>query len=115
MHSEVLSNPFASLAPATLSAAIQGLQAIIANCWPRMSTPAYQDELIKALVVCYMTVHDERDQLGERFAELDAGLVNTASMLTVAAKGAGDEVAEDLADKAALLVSKEPLLAGLFK
>ncbi|POS74135.1 hypothetical protein DHEL01_v207469 [Diaporthe helianthi] len=115
MHSEVLSNPFAALAPATLSAAIQGLQAVIANCWPRLSIPAYQDELIKALVVCYMTVHDERDQLGERFAELDVELVKTASMLTVAAKGTAGKGAEDLADKAALLVSKEPLLAGLFQ
>jgi hypothetical protein len=115
MHSEVLSNPFAALAPATLSAAIKGLQAVIANCWPRISTPAYQDELIKALVVCYLTVQDEQDQLGERFAALDAELVKTASMLTVAARGAGDGGAQDLGDKAAMLVSKEPLLAGLFK
>ena len=115
MHSEVLSNPFAALAPATLSAAIKGLQAVIANCWPRISTPAYQDELIKALVACYLTVQDEQDQLGERFAALDAELVKTASMLTVAARGAGDGGVQDLGDKAALLVSKEPLLAGLFK
>ncbi|KAK7715056.1 CCA tRNA nucleotidyltransferase, mitochondrial [Diaporthe eres] len=115
MHSEVLSNPFAALAPATLCAAIRGLQAIIANCWPRLSTPAYQDELIKALVVCYLTVHDEQDQLGARFEAINAELVKTASMLTVAARGAGGEAVQDLADKAALLVSKEPLLAGLFK
>lgn len=115
MHSEVLSNPFAALAPATLCAAITGLQAIIANCWPRLSTPAYQDELIKALVVCYLTVHDEQDQLGARFEAINAELVKTASMLTVAARGAGGEAVQDLADKAALLVSKEPLLAGLFK
>lgn len=115
MHSEVLSNPFAALAPATLCAAIAGLQAIIANCWPRLSTPAYQDELIKALVVCYLTVQDEREQLGARFTAIDAELVKTASMLTVAARGAGGEELQDLADKAAALVSKEPLLAGLFK
>lgn len=115
MHSEVLSNPFAALAPTTLSAAIECLQAVIANCWPRLSTSAYQDELIKALVVCYLTVHDERDQLGERFAALDAELVKTASMLTVAVRGAGGEGVQDLGDKAALLISKEPLLAGLFK
>lgn len=115
MLSEVLSNPFAALAPATLSAAIAALQAIIANCWPRLSTPAYQDELIKALVVCYLTVQDEQDQLGPRFEDIDAELVKTASMLTVAARGAGGEVVQDLADKVALLVSKEPLLGELFK
>lgn len=115
MHSEVLSTPFAALAPATLSAAIAGLQAIIANCWPRLSTPAYQDELIKALVVCYLTVHDEQDQLGAQFAGIDAELVKSASMLTVAARGAGGEGVQDLADKAAVLVAREPLLAGLFK
>lgn len=115
MHSEVLSNPFAALAPATLSAAVAGLQAIIANCWPRLSTPAYQDELIKALVVCYLTVHDEQDQLGAQFAGIDAELVKSAAMLTVAARGAGGEGVQDLADKAAVLVAREPLLAGLFK
>lgn len=115
MHSEVLSNPFAALAPPTLAAAIDGLQAIIANCWPRLSTPAYQDELVKALVVCYLTVHDEQEQLGEHFPAVDAELVKTASMLTVAARGAGGDGVQDLADKAALLVSKEPLLSGLFK
>jgi hypothetical protein len=115
MHSEILSNPFAALAPATLSAAIKSLQAVITNCWPRLTTPAYQDELVKALVVCYLTVHDERDQLGEHFAALDAGLVKTASMLTAAARGPGGEDMQDLGDKAALLISKEPLLAGLFK
>lgn len=115
MHTEVMSNPFAALAPSTLTAAIEGLQAIIANCWPRLSTPAYQDELIKALVVCYLTVHDEREQLGTRFAAIDAGLVKTASMLIVATRGAGGEGVQDLGDKAAMLIAKEPLLAGLFR
>lgn len=115
MHSEVLSNPFAALAPATLAAAITGLQAVIANCWPRLSTPAYQDELIKALVVCYLTVHDEQDQLGVQFPVIDAELIKTASMLTVAARGTGGEGVQDLADKAAVLVAREPLLAGLFR
>ncbi|KAL1869902.1 hypothetical protein Daus18300_005363 [Diaporthe australafricana] len=115
MHTEVMSNPFAALAPSTLTAAIEGLQAIIANCWPRLSTPAYQDELIKALVVCYLTVHDEREQLGTRFAAIDAELVKTASMLIVATRGSGGEGVQDLGDKAAVLIEKEPLLAGLFK
>lgn len=115
MHTEVMTNPFAALAPSTLSAAIEGLQALIANCWPRLSTPAYQDELIKALVVCYLTVHDEQDQLGTRFAAIDADLVKTASMLTVATRGAGGEAVHDLGDKAAMLIAKEPLLAELFK
>ncbi|KAJ0113995.1 hypothetical protein J7T55_010239 [Diaporthe amygdali] len=115
MHTEVMTNPFAALAPSTLSAAIEGLQALIANCWPRLSTPAYQDELIKALVVCYLTVHDEQDQLGTRFAAIDADLVKTASMLTVATRGAGGEAVDDLGDKAAMLIAKEPLLAELFK
>ncbi|KAI3401371.1 hypothetical protein diail_11455 [Diaporthe ilicicola] len=115
MHTEVMCNPFAALAPSTLSAAIKGLQAVIANCWPRLSTPAYQDELVKALVVCYMTVHDEREQLGTRSEAVDAELVKTASMLTVATRAVGGEGVSDLGDKAALLIAKEPLLAGLFK
>lgn len=117
MLSEIMTNPFAALAPSTLSAAISCLQATIKNCWPRLSTPAYQSEIIKMLVVCYLTVHDDKDKLGtERFAAIEAALIQTASMLTIAAKSCGgsEKQDQDISEKVAPLIAKEPLLAKLF-
>lgn len=117
MHSEIMTNPFAALAPSTLSAAISCLQATIKTCWPRLSTPAYQSELIKMLVVCYLTIHDDKDKLGtEQFEAIEADLTQTASMLTIATKSCGSSEGQDrdLSEKVAPLVAKEPLLAKLF-
>lgn len=115
MHSEIMTNPFAALAPSTLSAAIGCLQATIQNCWPRLSTPAYQSEIIKMLVVCYLTVHDDKDRLGTgQFTAIEAGLIRTASMLTAATKSCGGSEGQDISEKVAPLIAKEPLLARLF-
>lgn len=117
MHSEIMTNPFAALAPSTLLAAIKSLQATISNCWPRLSTPAYQSELIKALVVCFLTVQDDQDKLGTQFPAVEAGLIKTAAMLSAVARTGGGEGEQgtSLQDKVAPLIAKEPLLQKLFK
>lgn len=117
MYFENMTNPFAALAPSTLFAAIRCLHVTIKNCWPRLSTPAYQSEIIKMLAVCYLTVHDDKDKLGTgQFAAIEAELVQTASMLTIAAKscGSSENQDQDLSGKVAPLIAKEPLLAKLF-
>ncbi|ROW07998.1 hypothetical protein VPNG_06114 [Cytospora leucostoma] len=115
MYSEIMTNPFAALAPPTLSAAISCLQATIANCWPRLTTPTYQSEVIKMLVMCYLTVHDDKDKLdSEQFAAIEAALVQTASMLTIATKSCGGSEGQVLGERIAPLITKEPLLANLF-
>lgn len=115
MLSEIMTNPFAALAPSTLSAAINCLRATITNCWPRLSTPSYQSEMIKMLAVCYLSVHDDKDKLGtEQFAAIEAALVRTASMLTIATESCGGSEDQDLSEKVAPLIAKEPLLAKLF-
>lgn len=115
MHSEIMTNPFAALAPSTLSVTIGCLQATIKNCWPRLHTPSYQSELIKMLVVCYLTVRDDKDRLSaEQSAAIEAELVRTASMLTIATKSCGSPEGQNLSEKVAPLIAKEPLLAKLF-
>lgn len=117
MHSEIMTNPFAALAPSTLLATIKSLQVTIANCWPRLSTSAYQSELIKALVVCFLTIQDDQDKLGTKFSALEAELIKTAAMLSAVTKsGGGEREGQDsLQEKVALLIAKEPLLQKLFQ
>lgn len=117
MHSEIMTNPFAALAPSTLLAAIASLQATMANCWPRLSTPAYQSELIKALVVCFLTIQDDQDKLGTNFSAVEAELIKTAAMLSAIMKSDGGEWEgqDSLQEKVAPLIAKEPLLQKLFQ
>lgn len=120
MHSEIMAGPFAALAPLTLLAAIKSLQATITNCWPRLSTPAYQSELIKALVVCFLTIQDDQDKLdGTQFSAIEAELTKTVAMLSAVTKTGGGEWEgkgdSSLQDKIAPLIAKEPVLQKLFE
>lgn len=110
MYSEIMTQPFAAVAPSTLLAAMKSLQATISSCWPRISQPPFQDELIKTLFVCWLLVHDDKDKLGERFTTIETELVKTATMLSVAVRSNS----QNLAEKVAFLVAKDPLLEGLF-
>lgn len=114
MHSEFMTNPFAPLAPDTLQSALCSLETVILNCWPRLSTPAYQDELIKTLTVCFLNIHDESDRPNQGLVQIKTSLAHTAALLSKATKkGAGE--GNILKEKVAPLIAQEPLLAELFK
>ncbi|PSS02219.1 hypothetical protein BD289DRAFT_254770 [Coniella lustricola] len=111
MHSEIMTNPFAPLAPDTLRAALESLHAILTNCWPRLSTPAYQDELIKMLVVCFINIEEEsKDDL----VDIKKSIIKTAAIFMTASKTA-DKGGDNLNAKVKPLIAQEPLLAALFK
>lgn len=110
MFSEILTEPFITQAPRDLSRKVSSVQVVIQNCWPRIAaTQAYQDEIIRFLVTCFLNVRDEK--LG---SAAEAPLVKTASMLSTVMKSPGDQ-APTLEDKVAPLVAREPALSDLFK
>lgn len=109
MHCEVLTDPFASAAPELQQLAIKSLGVVIANCWPRLKQPPYQDEIVKALIICYVNAHDDL-AFSEQFEHTSDSLLRIAKMLFIIA---GDE--DSLRNKIAPLVEKEPVLADLFK
>ncbi|KAK4215666.1 mitochondrial CCA tRNA nucleotidyltransferase [Rhypophila decipiens] len=130
MISTIMTNPFAPLSPSTLVAAIKALQATLATCWPRLCASPWQDEILNALVICWLNVHDfEHDEpqpkTSNQTADIKQQLKVSASALNAVLKtraGAAatsdqqqDEQAEDPLDEIiSPLVSKEPLLAPLF-
>lgn len=112
MLSEIMTEPLAYQAPDDLLKTVNSLQVIIRNCWPRIATtPAYQDEIIKALVTCYLNTHD--DKQGTDAVEVPLSL--TASMLSRVVMSGGGEGTTTLKDKVTPLIAKEPVLAELFK
>lgn len=111
MHCETLANPFADQAePIDLWGAIASLERIIETCWPRLSTPAYQYQIINAIVCCFLNTYDNEPVPDYDFK---SQLSIVASMITtvVSCAGDGDRLKAELAS----LVAKEPKLAGLFK
>lgn len=124
MLSTIMTDPFAPVAPATLLAAIKALQAVLANCWPRIPGSPWQDEIINALVLCWLHVAEhDRPATGNAamaakaeklYAQIEQELLTSSKALAAVLKTAEGGAATDLASHVAPLLEKEPRLAKLF-
>ncbi len=111
MLSAIMTDPFATVAPATLLASIKAVQAVLANCWPRFPQSPWQDEIINALVLCWLNlVNEDSPNLAPVRASLMQELVRSAEMLSAVLKTGNVSLSAEVAP----LVEKEPSLAGLF-
>jgi len=115
MYSEILSDPFMVRISGTLLPAVQGLKTTMRNCWPRISTPIHQGEILKALTVCWLSVQEEsesqRDDLQKATDEkIRAELTEAARMLAAICSATG----VDLESQTSQLCAKEKSLEGLF-
>ncbi|TKA83181.1 hypothetical protein B0A55_00719 [Friedmanniomyces simplex] len=95
----------------TLLAGIQAMQAVILTCWPRMHE--YRGEVLKGLTLCWLRVHDEKDEEGGGEGvgpgELRKELRETVELLRVAV---GEQVGFE--GECAGLVAAEGRLGALF-
>lgn len=102
--------------PASLIAAAQGLKATMRNCWPRITTPEHQGEILKALTVGWLSLHEDdaspRDGQRQKLAdeELRAELTEAARMLFAISAAAG----VDLSSETSQLCAKDSSLGALF-
>lgn len=110
MHCEVLTDPFAVAAPELLEVVAYSLCAVVSTCWPRLNQPPYQDELIKALVTCFLNVRDDPESDG-KLKQTEERLVILTQMLSALGKHPNGS---RLKDKVAPLIAKEPVLQTLF-
>lgn len=117
MCSVIMTDPFAPVAPWALLSAIKALQAVLANCWLRIPNSPWQDEIINALVLCWLHVMEhDRYPSAEIRAQLEQELLTTSKVLAAVLKTAEGEggAAIELSSHAAPLVEKDPRLALLF-
>ncbi|KAI6376732.1 hypothetical protein MCOR25_002697 [Pyricularia grisea] len=113
MLTSVMEEPFAMAHLPSLLAAIEALQAVIANCWPRLGQPPWRDAIIKALVVCWMRADDDDDDDGseqDASAKVHDNLAKAAKMLAVVTRSEGI----DLAEVVAPLTAQDASLHKLF-
>lgn len=111
MLSTIMTDPFAPAAPATLLSAIQTLQAVLANCWPRIPKSAWQDEIINILVLCWLNLSEPGSSVpGPVRASLKQELSRSAKALAAVLETADISLSKVVAP----LVAKEASLAGLF-
>lgn len=122
MLSTIMTDPFAPLAPPTLLAAVQALQAVLANCWPRIGAPGspWPDEIVNALALCWLHLA-EQQQEQERPTHADASAKATLARIEHELRASAGALAAvfrtagaDLAAHVAPLREKEPALAALF-
>lgn len=113
MVTEIMTEPFGTQYPPGLSSAIRLLQAILRTCWPRI--PHYCNEIIKALMVCWLNVEEEEEGLfpsgGPDAAQLQGEMTKTAGMLAAVMKAAD----LDMDERVSPLIKTEPQLGKLFK
>lgn len=110
MHCEVLTEPFATASPKLLELVCTSLVAILSTCWPRLDQPTYQDELVKALVLCFLNVHDNLATNGDLKRIRSKLLILGRMLYTIGKNSHGTR----LADQVAPLIAKESLLRELF-
>lgn len=111
MHCEVLTDPFVMAAPGHLGLVLTSLVAVFRNCWPCLRAGPYQDELIKAIVTCFLHVHDSITMETWRQQYATETLKTLASMLCTLGMAPGGS---DVHNKVAPLIAQEPLLSTLF-
>ena len=112
MLSTIMADPFAPVAPTTLLSAVKALQAVLANCWPRIHGSPWQDEIINALVLCWLHLaeYTNRPDADKTHGVIKQELLISAKALAAVLKTGNI----DLASHVAPLVEKEPALAELF-
>ncbi|KAL2023969.1 hypothetical protein VTK56DRAFT_204 [Thermocarpiscus australiensis] len=109
MLSAIMTEPFATAAPDTLLSAVRALQAVLANCWPRIPASPWQDEIINALVLCWLHLADH-DRPDPSLNLLEQELLTSAKVLAAVLKTGEINLTEHVAP----LVTKEPASGRLF-
>lgn len=67
-----MTDPFATAHPPTVVAATQALNAIIANCWPRIQEAEHAEHIIRILSLCWLNVTEESENSSTQVPEPDA-------------------------------------------
>ncbi|KAL2263302.1 hypothetical protein VTK26DRAFT_7422 [Humicola hyalothermophila] len=116
MLSAIMADPFAPMSPSTLLSAVKALQAVLANCWPRIPRSPWQDEIINALVLCWLHLAEHISPPKDTAEAMTLhGRIKQELLVSAKALAAVLKTGEvDLASHVAPLVAKEPALAGLF-
>jgi hypothetical protein len=120
MLSAILSDPFATSQPPLVLAALATLQTTVTICWARLVQPLWRNEILKALVLCWLHFDEEAGQESsnsrskthnaEQFQLVKKQLAKTAEMLGAISRAADTDLAKEVAP----LVAKEPSLQALF-
>jgi len=111
MLSTIISDPFAPAAPRTLLSAIKALQAVVTNCWPRIPSSPWQDEIIQTVILCWLNVNEHLNDDGTSpETTIRKELITSVKYLAAVLKA--EDV--DLVKLVEPLVAKEPSLNGLF-
>ncbi|KAF4125338.1 Protein of unknown function (DUF2454) [Geosmithia morbida] len=107
--STVMTDPFVVSHPPALLEATKALQAILANCWPRICQGGYADEVTRIIATCWLNIQDDEvDSLV--LPGLLGELKKLASMLRSIQHAQGDKTVPRVEE----ILKAEPKLRELF-
>lgn len=110
---EVISEPFLTGRPHSLTKAVLAMQAVIVNCWPRVSQPQHRYGILQAITMCWMNVTTEETSIVRDLNEVErlkAELKRTVALLPSLDASSETPMSED----ARVLTLNESRLKDLF-
>jgi hypothetical protein len=112
MLSTIISDPFATSQPSLVLAALATLQTTMTICWPRLGQEHWRNEILRALVLCWLHFHEEGEDGSD---DVEQKLIKAAKTLGAIAQSITSNNADaEPSNPIAPLVAKEPSLRRLF-
>ena len=105
--SAILGSPFATMFPPLLKAAVEALQAILRDDWPRVAH--HRSEILEGLTLCWCRIEQEQQRSEQLDAILTMIIQTTCLLNSTLAVG----LDEDVAGEYGCLVDSEPRLQDL--
>jgi hypothetical protein len=91
--SSIIGDPFAPSAPSLTVSAIEALQAVITNTWPRLIDGKYWIEIMRAISVCWVVTNDADDLATNDQGAVQKELKQACTLIWAALEGS-DQKAE---------------------
>ncbi|KAM5386711.1 hypothetical protein ACJZ2D_000004 [Fusarium nematophilum] len=82
MTSSIMTDPFATAHPPTVLAAAQTLNAIMANCWPRIQETEHTEPIIRIAALCWLNVHEDEEVASSQLTQEDVDVLSQELMRT---------------------------------
>ncbi|KAL7951137.1 hypothetical protein V8C42DRAFT_308611 [Trichoderma barbatum] len=109
LFSTTLSDPFAMEYPPLVCATTEALNATLVNCWPRISSPGYADQVLHMVSLCWLNLKSSQIP-AEAVDQISTHIIRTSTILQSLWSREGSAPPQQLA----AILEKEPRLVELF-
>lgn len=106
MVSQILAAPFATAYSPLIEAAVQALEAIVVNVWPRVDY--YRGDIFKGLITCWCKIGNEEERPSEDLLRVGRNIEKVVRLMTAFLK-----TQRNIADEYHVLIATNSRLRAL--